>query len=100
MAEPVRPDPTSELARPTLLPGVRLQFDTTRDIWVLLSPERVIELEGTAGEILCRCDGTREVAQIIDELAAVYDADRTEIRGDVNELLAELAAKRLIRNTA
>jgi len=43
--------------RPRLAPGVRLHFDKTRDAWVLLGPERVIETEGPAGEILRRCDG-------------------------------------------
>ena len=40
-------------------PGVRLHFDKTRDAWVLLGPERVIETEGPASDILRRCDGTR-----------------------------------------
>ena len=81
---------------PRLAPGVRLHFDATRDAWVLLGPERVIETEGPASEILRRCDGSRTVAQIIDELAAVYTADRAEIAGDVTDMLAELVAKRLL----
>jgi len=32
-------------AKPRLAPGVRLHFDKTRDAWVLLVPERVIEAE-------------------------------------------------------
>ena len=63
--------------RPRLAPGVRLHFDTTRDAWVLLGPERVIEAEGPASEILRRCDGSRTV-------------------GAVNDILAELAAKRML----
>ena len=47
--------------RPKLAPGVRLHFDTTRQAWVLLGPERVIETEGPASEILRRCDGSRTV---------------------------------------
>jgi coenzyme PQQ biosynthesis protein PqqD len=82
--------------RPLLAPGVRLHFDATRDAWVLLGPERVIETEGPASEILRRCDGSRTVAQIIDELAAVYTADRAEIAGDVTDMLAELVAKRML----
>lgn len=82
--------------RPRLAPGVRLHFDTTRDAWVLLGPERVIETEGPACEILRRCDGTRTVEQIVDELAALYTADRAEIAGDVADMLAELLAKRML----
>jgi pyrroloquinoline quinone biosynthesis protein D len=82
--------------RPKLAPGVRLHFDTTRHAWVLLGPERVIETEGPASEILRRCDGSRTVREIIDELAVLYTADRAEIAGDVNDMLAELATKRMV----
>jgi len=88
------PDPLPE--RPRLAPGVRLHFDKTREAWVLLGPERVIEAEGPAPEILRRCDGTRTVDQVIDELAALYTADRTEIAGDVTDMLAELVTRRVV----
>ena len=82
--------------RPRLAPGVRLHFHATRDAWVLLAPERVIEMEGPANEILQRCDGNRTVEQIIDELAVVYTADRVEIASDVTDMLAALVAKRML----
>jgi pyrroloquinoline quinone biosynthesis protein D len=82
--------------RPRLAPGVRLHFDTTRNAWVLLGPERVIETEGPASEILRRCDGTRTFAQIVDELAILYTADREVIAGDVADMLAELVTKRML----
>lgn len=82
--------------RPRLAPGVRLHFDKTRNAWVLLGPERVIEAEGPAPEILRRCDGSRTTEQIVDELAALYTADRAVIAGDVNDMLADLVAKRLV----
>jgi pyrroloquinoline quinone biosynthesis protein D len=82
--------------RPRLAPGVRLHFDKTRDAWVLLGPERVIETEGPANDILSRCDGTRTVGQIVDELAALYTAEASEIARDVEDMLAELAAKRMV----
>ncbi len=90
MPESTTPD------RPRLAPGVRLHFDQTRNAWVLLGPERVIETEGPASEILRRCDGTRTLAQIVDELAALYTADRGEIEGDVKDMLAELVGKRMV----
>ena len=46
MAETILPE------RPRLAPGVRLHFDKSRDAWVLLCPERIIETEGPASEIL------------------------------------------------
>jgi len=85
--------------RPRLAPGVRLHFDKTRNAWILLAPERVIEAEGPAHEILRRCDGKRTVAQIVDELAILYVADRAVIEGDVTEMLADLVAKRLVLST-
>jgi pyrroloquinoline quinone biosynthesis protein D len=81
---------------PRLAPGVRLHFDKTRDAWVLLAPERVLETEGPASEILRRCDGSRTVSQLVDELAAMYNADRAEIATDVNDILAELVGKRML----
>jgi len=93
MAEAHAPSPPE---RPRLAPGVRLHFDTTRRAWVLLGPERVIEAEGPASEILRRCDGSRTVGQIVDELAVLYTADRTEIEGDVNDMLADLVTKRML----
>ncbi|HEX3402704.1 MAG TPA: pyrroloquinoline quinone biosynthesis peptide chaperone PqqD [Acetobacteraceae bacterium] len=82
--------------RPRLAPGVRLHFDTTRDAWVLLGPERVIETEGPASEILRRCDGSRTIDQIVDDLASLYTADRTEIASDVTDMLRELVTKRML----
>jgi pyrroloquinoline quinone biosynthesis protein D len=90
MTEPLVPE------RPKLAPGVRLHLDKTRDAWVLLSPERIIEAEGPASEILRRCDGAHTVSEIIDELAVVYAADRDVIARDVNDMLAELTGKRLL----
>ena len=90
------PDTPPVPERPKLAPGVRLHFDTMRDAWVLLAPERVIEMEGPASEILQRCDGSRTVAQIIDELAVLYTAGRAEIADDVIDMLAELVAKRML----
>jgi pyrroloquinoline quinone biosynthesis protein D len=82
--------------RPRLAPGVRLHFDNTRNAWVLLAPERVIETEGPASEILRRCDGSRTLAQIVDELATLYNAERALIETDVTDMLRELAAKRML----
>jgi len=90
------PMPDALPERPRLAPGVRLHFDKTREVWVLLGPERVIETEGPANDILRRCDGKHTVGQIIDELAALYTAEPTEIARDVEDMLSELAAKRML----
>jgi pyrroloquinoline quinone biosynthesis protein D len=90
MTEPTLPE------HPRLAPGVRLHHDKTRNAWVLLCPERIIEAEGPASEILRRCDGTRTVTTIINELAAIFAADRALIAGDVTAMLQDLASKRLL----
>ena len=87
----------AETVRPALAPGVRLHFDKRRNGWLLLAPERVIEMDGPAPEVLKRCDGTRTLGAIIDELASAFAADRQVIADDVGDLLAGLAAKRLLR---
>lgn len=90
------PAPPTLPACPRLAPGVRLHFDKTRNAWVLLCPERIIEAEGPAAEILRRCDGTRTLDAIVDELAQAFAADRAVIEADVRSMLAELAQKRLL----
>ncbi len=74
-----------------------MHFDETRQAWLLLAPERIIETEGPARDILSRCDGAHTIAQIVDELADIYDAEHAEIRTDVLALIGELASKRMVR---
>lgn len=84
-------------ATPALLPGVRLHQDRQRGQWVLLAPERVIELDEIAVTVLQRCDGTRTFGDIVAALAAEFDAPPEVIGPDVSELLRGLADKRLLR---
>ncbi|MCC4607503.1 pyrroloquinoline quinone biosynthesis peptide chaperone PqqD [Xanthomonas campestris] len=84
-------------SQPALRAGVRLQHDRARDQWVLLAPERVVELDEIALVVAQRFDGVRSLAQIALELAAEFDADATEIEADVIELTTTLHQKRLLR---
>ncbi|MGV7194244.1 pyrroloquinoline quinone biosynthesis peptide chaperone PqqD [Xanthomonas sp. NCPPB 1325] len=84
-------------SQPVLRAGVRLQHDRARDQWVLLAPERVVELDEIALVVAQRFDGVRSLAQIAVELAAEFDADATEIEADVIELTTTLHQKRLLR---
>nr|WP_255171840.1 pyrroloquinoline quinone biosynthesis peptide chaperone PqqD [Xanthomonas hortorum] len=77
--------------------GVRLQHDRARDQWVLLAPERVVELDEIALVVAQRYDGARSLAQIAQELAAEFDADAADIEVDVIELTNTLHQKRLLR---
>jgi len=83
-------------ARPRLPRGVRLKNDEKRGGYVLLAPERVVRVDAVATAILERCDGTRSLDRLVEELCAVYKGERARIEADVRALLADLAAKRMI----
>jgi pyrroloquinoline quinone biosynthesis protein D len=83
----------SEASRPVLPRHARLKFDATRQRWVILAPERVLAPDEIAVEILQLCDGARSVAQMIDQLAAKYTAERAAIGADVIAMLQDLADK-------
>jgi pyrroloquinoline quinone biosynthesis protein D len=83
----------SEASRPVLPRHARLKFDATRERWVILAPERVLAPDEIAVEVLQLCDGVRSVAQMIDQLAAKYAAERSAIAADVIAMLQDLADK-------
>jgi pyrroloquinoline quinone biosynthesis protein D len=85
----------SELARPILAKGVRLQVDSTAGKGVLLYPEGVVELNETAHEILSRCDG-RTLGEIVQALAEKYEADSSALAADVRDVLADLERRKLL----
>jgi pyrroloquinoline quinone biosynthesis protein D len=85
----------SDLIRPSLMKGVRLQIDSTTDKSVLLHPEGIVELNETAHEILSRCDG-RTLGEIVCELAEEYEADSGALAADVREILSDLQRRKLI----
>ena len=78
---------------PRLKPGVRLHFDRVRDRWVLLAPERVVELDEAARAVLEQVNGIASLPVIAAALAAEFDADAAEIETDADGLLRDLWAK-------
>src|SRR5450631_1296418 len=83
----------SEASRPILPRHAKLKFDETRQVWVILAPERVLAPDEIAVEVLQLCDGVRSVAAMIDLLAEKYTADRAAISTDVVAMLQDLADK-------
>ena len=83
-------------AVPALARGVRLRFDKARDVWVLLAPEKVLMPDQVAVEILKRCDGKAAVSAIVDDLAATFAADRSQVASDVQAFLQDLADKGML----
>ena len=83
----------SETSRPKLPRHARLKFDETRQVWVILAPERVLAPDEIAVEVLQLCDGVRSVSDMIDQLTAKYAAPREAIATDVIAMLQDLADK-------
>jgi pyrroloquinoline quinone biosynthesis protein D len=83
----------SEDSRPVLPRHTKLKYDETRQVWVILAPERVLAPDEIAVEVLKLCDGVRSVAHIVDELAVKYAAPRDTIATDVVAMLQDLADK-------
>lgn len=73
----------------TVCPAVaklfRLQWEEAQQSWVLLYPEGMVKLNQSAGEILRRCDGRRDVTRIVAELESAFGAS-----GLMNDVLAFL----------
>jgi len=83
-------------AKPRLPRGVKLRHDDVRQRWTLLAPERIFEVDGTAAAVLHLCDGERDLAAIIAELANRYSAPPAVIEKDVVAMLSDLKAKRVL----
>ena len=77
---------------PRVGPGFRLQWEAAQDCHVLLYPEGMVKLNGSAGEIIRRCDGQRSVAAIVTELEQAFSAQGLE--ADVLAFVQMAADKR------
>jgi pyrroloquinoline quinone biosynthesis protein D len=85
--------------RPLLSPMFLLRWEKTQDAHVLLYPEGVIKLNGSAAEILKRCNGETTVAGMVDELKALFvDVGASEIETGINKFLETAHAKGWIRS--
>jgi pyrroloquinoline quinone biosynthesis protein D len=81
MASRSRNISVSETSRPVLPRHAKLKFDETRQVWVILAPERVLAPDEIAVEVLRLCDGVRSAAE------------RAAIATDVIAMLQDLADK-------
>lgn len=57
---------------PRVCPGFRLQWEAAQGCHVLLFPEGMVKLNQSAGEILTRCDGRRDLQAIVEDLHAAF----------------------------
>ena len=70
-------------ARLTFSPLHRLQWEETQQRYVILYPEGMVELHGSAAEILKLCDGERTLDAIVAELEDKFAT--TGLRDDITE---------------
>ena len=82
---------------PSLPQHVRLHYDRSRDRWVLLAPERVLELDEPALETLKLCDGKNTVTIIAHKLSKQYQASGAQVLSDITDLLQDLADRDFLR---
>jgi pyrroloquinoline quinone biosynthesis protein D len=78
-------------ARPAIGRGFRLQWEPAQAAHVLLYPEGMVKLNGSAGEILKRCDGARTVVEIVADLETTFGA--ANLASDVTAFMSFAVAK-------
>jgi pyrroloquinoline quinone biosynthesis protein D len=78
-------------AKPVLGKGFRLQWEPAQGAHVLLYPEGMIKLNGSAGEIMKRCDGERTINEITADLERTFATSGLE--ADVAAFISMAAAK-------
>ena len=81
---------------PVLPRGVRLHFDTVRETWVLLAPERAVTLDMVGHAVLSEVDGARSFGEITRALAQKYDAPEAQIAEDSASFLGQLLERRFL----
>ena len=62
----------SATAKPLVGRGFRLQWEPAQNAHVLLYPEGMVKLNGSAGEIMSRCDGQRMLTEIVADLERTF----------------------------
>jgi pyrroloquinoline quinone biosynthesis protein D len=85
-------DAIGAAARPAIERGFRLQWEAAQNAHVLLYPEGMIKLNGSAGEILKRCDGTKTIAEITADLEREFSL--TGLAEDVRNFIVMAVGKR------
>jgi pyrroloquinoline quinone biosynthesis protein D len=85
-------DPNS---RPAVGHGFRLQWEPAQKSHVLLYPEGLIKLNGSAGEILKRCDGAATIAEITADLERAFAA--ADLSDDVMHFVVMAVEKRWLQ---
>jgi pyrroloquinoline quinone biosynthesis protein D len=86
----IAPDSVIELQR-----HFRFQWEPAQQAYVLLYPEGMVKLPGSAGEIIKRVDGTATAEMITQDLEKAFPG--VDLRADVMEFLEVAYARGWIR---
>ncbi len=71
---------------PVVNPIYRLQWEDSQDSFVLLYPEGMVQLNGSAGEIIQQCDGLQTVADIAQTLEQKFP-EAGDLSSDIVDFL-------------
>ncbi len=72
---------------PSLSQMFRFQWEEAQNSYVILYPEGMVKLSGSAGEIMKQLDGEATVASIIQNLSDLFDG--ADVGDDVIAFLSE-----------
>ncbi|SFU27540.1 pyrroloquinoline quinone biosynthesis peptide chaperone PqqD [Pseudoduganella namucuonensis] len=75
------------IGHPRLSRLFRMQWEEAQGAYVLLYPEGMVRLNGSAAEILKRCDGRSAVPEIVAQLERAFNAQGLE--ADVQAFVAD-----------
>lgn len=78
--------------------GFRFQWEPAQESYVLLYPEGMVKLNGSAGAILNEVDGQRSVADIISSLEQQFP-DAGSLSQDVVDFLQDVEKQHWIELT-
>ena len=63
---------------PEVAPSFRVQWEEVQDCYVVLYPEGMVKLSGSAGEIMKRVDGEHSIDTIIKEIEKTFSESNLE----------------------
>jgi pyrroloquinoline quinone biosynthesis protein D len=83
--------PLTAEVRPRIGRLFRFQWEPAQQAFVLLYPEGMVKLNQSAGEILKRCDGQRQVSELVADLEQAFAT--SGLSGEVEAFLLMAAEK-------
>lgn len=89
-------DSIDKQAVPEVAPTFRFQWEEAQDCYVVLYPEGMVKLSGSAGEIMQRVDGLNSIQDIINALLEAFPG--ADLESDVIKFLEVAYGNGWIRN--